>query len=282
MWTPENEMKPQFIHPQPNVYSFKEADLLVDTAQKNGIKIHGHTLVFGEANPAWMQAAPPNQRKQIMIDHISTVVGHFKGKVAEWDITDELLNDNADGWRNTIWEQAMGIQDEFATAFKTAHAADPNAILCDNEYGLENSDDAWNFYFNFIAQEKAAGVPIDCVGFEAHVYDPSTDSFTAAQLEQRMQQLATIGIKSRVAELDVDGSDPTVQANQYNAALQACLAVPTCIDFSTWGITDKYGSTTNDHEYPLNLGNDLLWDANLQPKAAYTALQQTLKSGAGL
>src|SRR5579864_1582581 len=272
-------MKPQFIHPQPSFYSFKEADLLVNTALANGVKVHGHTLVFGEANPAWMQTAPLNQRKQIMVDHITNVIGHFKGRVAEWDVTDELLNDNDDGWRPTIWEQAMGIQDEFATAFNTAHQADPSALLCDNEYGLENSDDAWNFYFSFISQEKAAGVPIGCVGFEAHVYDPSTDSFSAAQLEARMQQLASIGIVSRIAELDVAGDDPVLQANQYAVALQACLAEPTCIDFSTWGITDKYGSTTNTHEYPLNFGNDLMWDANLQPKPAFKAVQQMLQAG---
>ncbi|MDO8576129.1 MAG: endo-1,4-beta-xylanase, partial [bacterium] len=84
MMTPENGMKPQFIHPQPDVYSFTEMDTLVGIALSNGMLVHGHTLVYARSNPEWMTKAPKVTREKIMLEHIATVAGHFKGKVAEW------------------------------------------------------------------------------------------------------------------------------------------------------------------------------------------------------
>lgn len=94
MLTPENELKPQFVHPQPNTYSFSEADSLVDFAKANGMNVHGHTLVFSEANPRWMQDAPTTNRQKIMTDHVTTVVRHFGMNVREWDVVNEPLSDD--------------------------------------------------------------------------------------------------------------------------------------------------------------------------------------------
>jgi endo-1,4-beta-xylanase len=285
MWTPENELKPQFIHPQPGTYSFQEADLLVNTALANGIAVHGHTLVFGEANPRWMQTAPPAARQQIMIDHITAVMTHFKGRIHEWDVIDEPLSDNdqdytngGDGLRRHIWYQAMG-QDYIAIALRAAHAADPSAKLYINDYGLEADGERWTALLGIIGQLQAQGVPLDGIGFEAHVYADG-DHIDPAVLERHIGQLAQLGLVSRISEIDVHGEDPQYQAEEYAGVLQACLHEPGCTAFSTWGITDKYGSTTDTGAYPLSYGNDLLWDSALKPKPAYTRLTQYLQTAA--
>jgi len=282
MLTPENAMKAQFIHPAPNTYTFEDADTLVNFARQNNMQVHGHALVFGEANPAWMQASPLTQRQQIMIDHISTVVGHYKGKVAEWDVVNEPLADNdladttSPDIRQTIWYQAMGEQ-YIDIAFKTAKQADPNAKLYINDFGLEADGDRWDSMINLLQRLKARGVPIDGVGFQAHVYE-SGDFVDKSVLERHMQQLAGMGLLSRVSEADVTGDDAQQQALQYQDLLSACIEVPTCTSFTTWGITDALGSTTTLHTYPLDYGNDLLWDENYHPKSALSALQNLLKS----
>ena len=281
MLTPENELKPQFVHPSPGVYSFTDADSLVEFAQANGMMVHGHTLVFSEANPLWMQNSPLNQRQSIMSDHITTVVGHYKNQINEWDVVNEPLSDdeqdygNASDLRNNIWEQAMGEQ-YIDTAFISARSANPNAKLYINEYGLEADGPRWDEFIKLLQRLQARQVPIDGVGFQAHVYEPG-DEIDPLILQKHMKQLSAMGLSSRISEIDVYGDNPVLQGNQYSAALSACLNSPTCSSFSTWGITDKYGSTTETGAYPLELGNDLLWNSRLQPKSAQRQLAQQLK-----
>ena len=283
MWTTENELKPQFVHPGPTTYSFKEADMLVNTALRNNIAVHGHTLVFGEANPRWMQVASLASRQQIMTDHITTVMTHFKGRVKEWDVLDEPLSDEdedyadgGDGLRHHIWYQAMGSS-YVAIALRTAHAADPSAKLYINDYGLEADGDRWTALLQLVKNLQAQGVPLDGIGFEAHVYDAG-DHIDPSVLEQHMEQLAHLGLVSRISEIDVHGDDPQLQAQEYAGVLQVCMHETSCTAFSTWGITDKYGSTTDTGVYPLSYGDDLLWDTNLQPKAAELQLMKLLGS----
>lgn len=75
------------------------------------------------------------------------------------------------------------------------------------------------------------------------------------------------------------GSSPTEQAEQYATALRACLAAPNCTSYTSWGVTDRYGSTTEAGEYPLQFGDDLQWNTDLQPKRAVTALTKVLRAG---
>lgn len=280
MLTPENAMKPQFIHPQANVYSFEEADTLVDFAKANGMQVHGHALVFGEANPKWMQDTPLNQRQQVMIDHIQTVVNHYKGKVSEWDVVNEPLanNDESDTTspdiRQTIWYRAMGEQ-YIDIAFQTAHQVDPSAKLYINDFGLEADGDRWDSMLALLQRLKSRGVPIDGVGFQAHVYEDG-DQIGTATLQKHIEELQKFGFSSRISEMDVTGVDAGQQAEQYASVLKVCLAEPSCTSFTTWGITDKYGSTTMLHSYPPDYGDDLLWEANYLPKPAYKSLQATL------
>src|SRR6185295_1180732 len=153
-WTPENDMKAQFIHPAKDTYSFQAADLLVDTALKNNISVHGHALVFGEANPKWMQGTPAAELKGVMIDHITKIMTHYKGKVTEWDVVNEPLDDyegNPDGLHHSIWYNAMG-KGFIAEALKTAHAADPDAKLYINEFGLEENGERWTIFLNLVKE----------------------------------------------------------------------------------------------------------------------------------
>jgi endo-1,4-beta-xylanase len=271
MLTPENELKPQFVHPGPNTYSFTEADSLVDFANANGMAVHGHTLVFSEANPRWMQNAPVATRQKIMTDHITTVVRHFGPKINEWDVVNEPLSDDDETLRNNIWFAAMG-EKYIDTAFNTAHTANPSAKLYVNEYGLEQDSPRWDNFLDLLRRLQARGVPIDGVGFQSHIYE-SGDEVDGTVLKQHIKILADMGIASRISEIDVYGDDASHQSEQYAKVLKPCLDSPSCTSFTTWGVTDKYGSTTDIHIYPQELGNDLIWDSNFKPKQAYASLQ---------
>lgn len=281
IWTPENELKTQFIHPARGVYSFTESDLLVDTALSNNIDIHGHALVFGEANPSWIKNSHPDQLESIMTEHITHVVKHFSGRINEWDVVNEPLSDDdkdyangRDGMRRHIWYKAMG-PGYVAKALNAAHQADPNAKLYINDYGLEADGQRWDTMIGLLKSLQSQGVSIDGVGFEAHVYE-NGDSINPTVLSRHIKQLADMGLKARISEIDVHGENPIWQAKQYADVLRACTEQPSCMSFTTWGISDKYGSTTDIGTYPLSLGDDLIWDKNFKPKPTYDYLVRVL------
>lgn len=280
--TPENSMKPQFIHPGPDVYVFEEADQLVDVALSNGMIVHGHALIYDKSSPDWMIQSMEFERKQIMVSHIENIVSHFKGRVAEWDVINEpfsekniLYKNGGTGLKPNIWFEAMG-EGYIDIAFKTAHLADPDAKLYLNDYGLENDGQRWDALLSLVKRLKQRGVPIDGIGFQAHIYNDG-DYINPNQLKKHMNALAELGLSTRISEIDVTGDDPQEQINQYVTALDTCLLAPNCTSYTTWGITDLYGSTTRSDRYPLVYGTSLLWDKEIKAKPAYSALQEKLQ-----
>ena len=284
--TTENALKWQFIEPQPNVFDFHDADALVDLAQKNNLSVHGHTLVFGEANPAWVQHLPignDNDKQHVadvMTNHITQTVSHFKGKIQSWDVVNEPLADYDDfnrgnnELRQHIWFKAMG-ESYIAKAFNAAHAADPNAQLYINEYGLEDNGERWDAFLDLMTRLKNQGVPVQGVGLQSHVYE-SSDQIDPAVLRQHIQKLAGMGLKVRISEMDVYDDDGTaLQAQQYHDVLSACIAEPNCTSWTTWGVTDKYDMWQDDR-HRMQMGHDFLWGTNYQPTPALTAVRQLL------
>jgi endo-1,4-beta-xylanase len=282
MITPENSFKPQFIQPLKDVYTFNETDTFVEAAENNNILVHGHALVMGKATPEWMQKTPENERKKVMTDHINTTVSRYKGKVAQWDVVNEPMSEDAidykegrPGLRKHMWIDAMG-EEYIDIAYKAARQADPQAKLFLNDFGLEKDGERWNAFLNLVKRLQSRGVPIDGVGFESHVYHTPADDIDPVVLKQHIQTLAALGLESRISEIDVLGDDPFYQAKQYSDVLAVCLSEPTCTSYGVWGITDLYGSTTLSDRYPIMLGDSLLWDENYKAKPAYKSIQDTL------
>jgi len=118
-------------------------------------------------------------------------------------------------------------------------------------------------------------VPLDGIGFQAHVHGQA-DEVNTHTLIKHLKLLADMGLLARISEADVYGDSQSKQSEQYANILQACLGSSNCTAFTTWGVTDRYGSTTELHNYPLQTGNDLIWDASLKPKATYRNLQTIL------
>jgi endo-1,4-beta-xylanase len=289
MITPENDMKFQFIHPEPSLYAFNEADSLVEFAQINHIRVHGHALVWHEALPMWVTgvARSPSEVKQILTDHIRTVVGHYKGRVAEWDVVNEPLKDKEystnKGLRSANpWFQSMG-EEYIDVAFREAHAADGDAILYLNEYGIEEPGEKFDALYALVKRLLARGVPIHGIGFQMHEdmeagkYVGSDPSLVAIN----MKKIVDLGLEVRVSEMDVNmNAKPTPrhlneQARAFGEMLAMSMRQDGLKSFGQWGVTDRYSSLAPMFEYS-QLGNGLLFDADYQPKPAYNKIKQVM------
>ena len=202
--SPENILKWEVVHPQPDSYDFKAADAYVDFGEKNNMFIIGHNLVWHAQTPKWVFEHPDGTfltRKELlkqMRDHIKTVVGRYKGRIKGWDVVNEALNEDGT-LRQSLWYKILG-PDYIAEAFKAAHKADPKAELYYNDYSLENEPKR-NGAVALIKKLKAAGVPVTGIGSQEHdnLEWPAVD-----QVDAMISAFAALGVKVMVTELDID------------------------------------------------------------------------------
>lgn len=289
--SPENQMKWDFIHPEPGVYNFDAADAIVDFAEANGQVVRGHTLLWHSQLPAWVhEIEDPAQLRAVLKDHIQTVVGRYAGRIQQWDVANEIFADEWDqgGVRLRdgstaatanpfIAKLGPGI---IADAFRWAHEADPEAKLFLNDYAVEDWNTKSTAYYDLSKELLAQGVPLHGFAFQAHLdlqYPfPST-------LEANMQRFDDLGLETAITELDVrftlpESGVPTEeqleeQADTYQGVLEACLAVEDCNSFTIWGFTDRYSWVPS---FSAGQGAATVMWEDYERKPAYHALRETL------
>lgn len=273
--TPENAMKFGPIHPAAGSYSFTDADTIVGFAVANNQRVHGHVLLWHSQQPAWLTAGTPTRASLLaaLKEHIETVVGRYAGRIASWDVANEMIADNNTGLRESFWTTIVG-PDVIDSAFTWARRRDPAAKLYLNDYNVETVNAKSDSLFALASRLKARGVPIDGVGLQAHFVLPAP---TTAQLAANMSRFAAAGFDLRITELDIriaDGSDGlAAQATGYANVAEACRAQPRCRAVTMWGFTDKYSWVPSTF---AGFGRALPFDASYLPKPAYTSFRDAL------
>ncbi|WP_320777170.1 endo-1,4-beta-xylanase [Streptomyces sp. CRN 30] len=262
--TAENEMKIDALQPQRGQFNFTAGDRVYNWAVQNGKQVRGHTLAWHSQQPGWMQSLSGSALRQAMIDHINGVMGHYRGKIVQWDVVNEAFADGSSGARRDSNLQRTG-NDWIEVAFRAARAADPAAKLCYNDYNVEN----WTWaktqaMYNMVRDFKQRGVPIDCVGFQSHF---NSGSPYHSNFRTTLQNFAALGVDVAVTELDIQGASPTTYANVTND----CLAVPRCLGVTVWGVRDSDSWRAQDT--PLLFNNDG------SKKPAYSAVLNALNGG---
>jgi endo-1,4-beta-xylanase len=279
--TPENSMKFNVIHPDRGRYDFSQADALVDFAERYGMKVNGHVLVWDQQLPDWLTKNhfTKEELKAILHDHIRSVVSRYRGKVWSWDVAAEAVG--GDGkLRDTFWSRGIGA-DYLELAFRWVHEADPEAHLRYNDYGGEDMGPKSQGIYDLVARLRRKGVPIDGVGLQMHVEPGNVPN--EQEVRRNMERLAAIGLDSHITEMDVSlpmpatADDFRAQARVYLNMLQACLLASRCRSFSTWGVTDRYSWIPES--FP-GLGDALLFDQDYQPKSAYFSICSLLRDNA--
>ncbi|MFJ3246967.1 endo-1,4-beta-xylanase [Streptomyces sp. NPDC086782] len=262
--TAENEMKIDATEPQRGQFNFTAADRVYNWAVQNGKQVRGHTLAWHSQQPGWMQSLSGSALRQAMIDHINGVMGHYKGKIAQWDVVNEAFADGSSGARRDSNLQRTG-DDWIEVAFRTARAADPAAKLCYNDYNVE--DWTWaktQAMYAMVRDFKQRGVPIDCVGFQSHFNSGSPYN---SNFRSTLGNFAALGVDVAVTELDIQGAPASTYANVVND----CLAVPRCLGITVWGVRDS--DSWRSEQTPLLFNNDG------SKKPAYTAVLNALNGG---
>lgn len=283
---PARELKWDALRPSPDRFNFTKADRMAKFALAHDMLLRGHTLVWHKALPRWFEDVVNSQNaEKILIDHIKTVAGHYAGKMHSWDVVNEAIQPSdgrADGLRKTPWLQFLG-PDYIDIAFRAAAEADPEALLVYNDHKLEyakpNNQARRTKVLRLLERLKSSGTPIHALGLQSHL-GVSLNDFNPKKLRNFLKDVASLGLKILVTEMDVTEKQPRdvaardrLIAGIYEDYLSVVLDEPAVSAVITWGLSDRY--TWLSRVAPRKDGTPvrpLPLDAKMERKLAWNAI----------
>jgi endo-1,4-beta-xylanase len=318
MLEPEDALKWEVVHPEPQSYDFSQADQMVDFAARHGMRVRGHTLVWHRQNPKWLTEGnyTSGELAEILEKHIKTVVGHYRGKVFAWDVVNEAFDELHPGTlRSTIWrdQRGIGITENAAVSyerpasdnpvgaelearspqpsysyiercFRWAHEADPQALLFYNEAEAETINPKSDAIYAMFRDFRQRGVPIDGVGFQMHIANLHAD---VPSISANITRFTALGVQVHITELDVAlAVDPNGNARLEDLQRQADIyreIAGACLSHPGCTAIQTWGFTDKyswiGSHSKRTQGAALPFDRNYMAKPAYEALRNALDSG---
>jgi endo-1,4-beta-xylanase len=283
--TAEIHMKWNALQPAADVWTTGPADALADLARREGLKLRGHTLLWDQSTPRWAEQAMTRSRDWSVLGRfIRTTVGRYAGRVTEWDVVNEPIDQN--GLRLNPFLRAYG-QDYVVRALEEARAADPQARLFINDYGFEYDNPVEEgrrrAVLRLLVALKDRGAPLDGVGVQAHL-DLAKGPLKSEILTPFLAELADLGLEIAVTELDVKEADIRLPleerdgrvADEVRRYLDIALDQPAVRGVTTWGLSDKHSWLAQPGRAGAALNRGLPYDASLSPKPMRQALLDQL------
>ena len=219
------------MEPSEGVFEFTEDDAMLDYGAGNHLVVFAYTGADHCYLPNWLANKNFSDLGPILSNYIDTVVRHYRGRIAIWNVFNEVINDAGNGFKNrmdgytgntpngSLWVEGNDPS-LIKAAFQQAHIADPQAKLLLNDYYTEEiGRPKSEFFYNFVKELVKEGVPIDAVGFELHIYYPPVSYYMETgiygtpsildlpaylkRVDATIKRFADLGIQVVFSELDV-------------------------------------------------------------------------------
>ena len=282
--TAEFEMKMDQIYKTEGNLDFTASDAIVDYGVANNMNIHGHTLVWHNSIPSWMNnfSGTNEEFETLVKDYITKVMQRYAGKVRSWDVVNEAIEDGTNNLRNSIFRVRMG-DDYIEKCYQYARAADPNAILFYNDYNITFDTGKQAAMFAIVDDLKSKNL-IDGVGAQMHI---AYNFPSKVQIESVVNGTVSRGLKMHFSELDIrvnPNNDITflteeraiAQQNKAREVAEIYNAIPDENKFALtlWGMRDSESWLPDFWGQP-EWG--LFYNEDFTPKKAHLGLIEALE-----
>lgn len=283
--TAEYEMKMEPLSTGPGQYAWDAVDRLVDYAEARNMQVHGHTLVWHQTTPAWLEnfAGDDAAFEEAVRVYITDVVTRYRGRVISWDVVNEAFEDGTGALRNSAFRRRMG-DDYLERVFQMARDADPSVLLFYNDYGSIWDEAKKTAILDMVDRFQTNDVPLDGVGLQMHV---TYNSPPLENITDMMNELVRRGLKIHMSELDIranpDGDLTTLTAARSEAQKARVKAIVGAFNdlpeanrfaITLWGLLDPDSwliEFWGNPEWPL------LFDSQFRPKPAYFGFLEALE-----
>ncbi|MEO0835951.1 MAG: endo-1,4-beta-xylanase [Cyanobacteria bacterium J06642_3] len=294
------------ISPEPDQFNFANIDYFAQFAADNNLIFKLDAAVWHEFLPAWLMAKFQSQETTgteiaNILSYLVQAVGKRYAKQAyAWSVINEVINPSdgrRDGFRDTQVSESMSGEkypswlhflgtDFVDLAFRAAAEAAPNTTLLYNDFGLEydtkEDENKRRAVLTMLEKLKSGGTPIHALGIQAHLNASMNPRFNQNKYRQFLSDVASLGLKIQVTELDVAdkwlpedmelATRDLLIAEAYYDFLEVTLDEPAVSTVVTWGLSDRYtwlewfaprsdGITVRPLPLDQQLNRKLAWNA---------------------
>jgi endo-1,4-beta-xylanase len=204
--------------------------------RSHDIAVRGHNLVW----PSWRWLPrglrayrnDPVKLDAITDKHITDVVSHFRGELTDWDVVNEV-------YANHDLVDLLGGRQIMVKWFNLAHAADPAARLCINDYGILDGgtfNSHRDSFYNTIKFLQDQGAPLGGIGIQSHF---GTELPAPTQILSILDHFAKFGLPIESTEISFDTGDPQLTADYLRDYTIAVFSHPDVTDMLLWGFWAK-------------------------------------------
>jgi endo-1,4-beta-xylanase len=232
----ENALKWYDCEIKKDSVDYSVADRIWEICDSLKISMRGHCIFWAKDKyiMAWLKKLDNDELRGKVISRAIDVTRHFKGRITEFDLNNEMIN--GDFFRRRL---GYGIINEMAFAAK---AGNPDIALCVNDYGVlvERNYNA-DSYITQIENLLANGVPIAGIGCQAHTItsDEANSTGMAATIPERFQstldRLARFDLPIKITECLFTADREEDIAEELRTYFPICFAHPKVEAIVMWG-----------------------------------------------
>ena len=248
--TPEWEMKMEYIVQPDGSFRFDRPDRIAAFAREHGLRLYGTTLVWYAQKPDAFANLDEGRASfgGAYDNYLTAVAGRYRGQAVGWDVVNEAVAEDGEGWRDSLWAQRLGAFEHMQRAFEVTRAADPDAVLFLNDYNLESLPKKLDTFQRLVERLLKSGAPLTGLGCQTHL----GADLAAGSVTRAVKAIAAFGLPIHISELDCSiaqakgllGSRADLeraQARLYGETAEAFCALPERqrFAFTLWGLRDK-------------------------------------------
>ena len=300
--TPANDFKQSYIHPEPGIYRWKDANTWIQKAKINGQVIRMHSPI-GPQCSKWAKddSRTASELLQNLEEYVTELCRYYNGEenILWMDVVNETIDKKTGEWfgpkpGTDKWENPWTIIGFDTTddglnppiyidkAFELANKYAPNIKQIINQHGTMN-DAVWDKVKALVYYLRGKGRRVDGIGFQCHVdvgwekenNDSGVNNIVA--LGNLIDWAHENNLEFHITENNVylrNGNEGKYdeQADTYKAIVKTLLSKRNTgvVTWNTWMLRDGNGQTGDR--------NPCLFRQDGSAKPAYYAVQKVLEN----
>lgn len=227
--TPANAGKWGSVEATRDQMTWAELDTAYEFAKSNHLPFKLHTLIWGQQQPSWLAALPPDQQLAEIEQWMAAIAARYPN-IDLVDVVNEPLHAPPNyaaalgGAGTTGWDWVI-------KAFDMARAHFPNAELLLNDYSILSMSSATQDYLNIVKLLSDRGL-IDGIGEQGHFYERAPES---SVLAANLSALSATGLPLYVSELDLNLANDAQQANRMKELFTTFWSNSSVLGVTHWG-----------------------------------------------
>lgn len=224
----ENEMKWYANERQMGTISYAHADAMLDWSEKHGLYTRGHCVYWGRDTlvQKWQKELSNDALRQRLEQRAKDYLGHFKGRVSEYDMNNEMLHCH-------YYSNRLGPEIH-RQMFEWCRQYDPDASFWVNDYSILSGGQT-DRYIQQIDGFLKAGVKLGGIGVQGHFGSRVDGPGVRAKLDK----LARFGLPIKVTEFDLNSKDEDAKALGLVTLYATAFAHPAVDGIYMWGFWQK-------------------------------------------